>query len=235
MLRASFSAPGPVYCPAFSMKVVIIEDHKLIGDMLVLSCRSIMPTAEFSRAENGKQGLAICRLIKPDLLFLDLGLPDCDGLNLLPEIFTVIPEAKVIALTSFADEFTVYRLLQAKLHGFVAKNDQPLDRLGEAIETIMAGGQYFSPVVQKMKDSLRSDPGSFEKVLSDREQKLLGLFGEGLTNEAVALVVGLSANTVKVHRRNILGKLGLHSTPELMHYALEKGFTRVGRPQAWPA
>jgi DNA-binding NarL/FixJ family response regulator len=215
------------------MKVIIIEDHKLVGDMLMLSCRSIMPAAEFSRAENGEQGLALCQSAKPDLLFLDLVLPDCDGLDLLPKISAVSASTKVIALTSFADEFTIHRLLLATIHGFIAKNDQPLDRLGEAIETVMAGGQYFSPLVQKMKASLRSNPRSFDKVLSAHEQKLLGLFGEGLTNEAVAAVVGLSANTVKVHRRNILGKLGLHSTPELIHYALEKGFTRVGRHQAW--
>ena len=196
--------------------------------MLEFSCRSLVPTAEIYSSENGGNGLTLCRAQQPDLIFLDLVLPDYDGLELVPEILAASPTAKLIALTSFADEFTVHRISRAKVHGFVAKNEQPLDRLKEAIETVLAGGQYFSPVVQRMRHSLRADPGSFDKVLSEHEQDLLRLFGRGLTNETVADRLGLSVNTVKVHRRNILGKLGLHSTPELIHYALEKGFTRVG-------
>jgi DNA-binding NarL/FixJ family response regulator len=210
------------------VKIVIIEDHQLVRDMLEFSCRSLVPAAEIHVSENGANGLALCRAQQPDLIFLDLVLPDSDGLDLVPEILAASPTAKLIALTSFADEFTVHRISRAKVHGFVAKNEQPLDRLKEAIETVLGGGQYFSPVVQRMKHSLRADPGSFDKVLSEHEQDLLRLFGRGLTNETVADRLGLSVNTVKVHRRNILGKLGLHSTPELIHYALEKGFTRVG-------
>ncbi|SRR5258708_832408 len=200
--------------------------------MLALSCRSIFASVGCSLADSGVHGLETCVRIQPDLIFLDLVLPDCDGLNLLPNLSKASPRSKVIALTSFADEFTVHRILRAKVHGLIAKNEQPLELLKDAIETIMSGGQYFSPVVQKLKAALRSDPASFDKVLSDHEQKLLGLFGEGLTNEALAARIGLSANTVKVHRRNILSKLGIHSTPELMNYAIEKGFTRLGRSRA---
>jgi DNA-binding NarL/FixJ family response regulator len=219
-------APYP-YC--WSMNVLIIEDHKLVSDMLVLSCRGFMPTATFTLAENGTRGMEYFRKLRAELVFLDLVLPDCDGLDLVRDLLALAPQTKIIALTAFPDEFTIHRLLEAKVPGLIAKNDEPLDHLAQAVESVMDGGQYFSPVVRKMKASIRSDPDSFAKVLSEHEQKLLGLFGEGLTNEAVATLVGLSASTVKAHRRNILGKLGLHGTPELIHYALEKGFTRVGR------
>jgi DNA-binding NarL/FixJ family response regulator len=211
------------------MNVLIIEDHKLVSDMLVLSCRSFIPNATFALADTGARGLACCRSTAPDLLFLDLVLPDCDGLDLLQELLSIAPQTKVVALTAFPDEFTVHRLLESNVPGLIAKNDQPLDHLAEAIQTVMAGGQYFSPIVRRMKQAIRSNPDSFAKVLSEHEQKLLGLFGEGLTNETIAPLVGLSAATVKGHRRNILAKLGLHSTPELIHYALAKGFARVGR------
>lgn len=212
-----------------AMNVLIIEDHKLVSDMLVLSCRNFMPTASFVLADTGAHGLASCRKTPPDVLFLDLVLPDCDGLDLLPKLMAAAPQAKVVALTAFPDEFTVHRLLESNVPGLIAKNDQPLEHLPEAIETILSGGQYFSPVARKMKRSIRSDPDSFAKVLSVHEQKLLGYFGAGLTNEAIAPLTGLSATTIKAHRRNILCKLGLHSTPELIHYALAKGFARVGR------
>lgn len=200
--------------------------------MLSVSCRGVVTDAEVEGATTGVDGLELCRRIQPDLIFLDLVLPDTDGLDLLPRLFVASPKSKVIALSSFADEFTVHRALRASVHGFVDKNEQPLDVLKEAIETVMAGRQYFSSAVQQLKASLRSDPTSFDKLLSDHEQRLLSLFGEGLSNEAVAERIGLSASTVKAHRRNILSKLGIHSTPELIHYALEKGFTRVRRPKA---
>lgn len=211
------------------MKIAIIEDHKLIRDMFAVACRGIMPDSEVEVASSAVEGVELCRRTRPDLVFLDLVLPDGDGLNLLPQIFTAGFEPKIIALTSFTDEFTVHRALRAKVDGFVDKNELPLDVLKEAIETVMSGGQFFSQAVQQLRASLRSDPSSFDKLLSDHEQHLLSLFGEGLSNEAVAQRVDLSASTVKAHRRNILSKLGIHSTPELIHYALERGFTRVRR------
>jgi DNA-binding NarL/FixJ family response regulator len=211
------------------MKIVIIEDHKLVRDMLAVSCRSIVPAGKVTVAGDGATGLRLCGDTQPDLVFLDLVLPDGDGLELLPKIFAASPRSRVIALTSFADEFTVYRALRASVHGFVDKNEQPLEVLKEAIETVMAGGQFCSAAVRKVRASLRTDPLSFDKLLSEHEQRLLGLFGEGLTNEVVAERLELTVSTVKAHRRNILSKLGIHSTPELIHYALEKGFTRVRR------
>lgn len=217
------------------MRIVIIEDHKLVSDMLAYACRTLVAKSRIDVAATGGAGLELCRTGQPELVFLDLVLPDADGLNLLPEIAAASRGSKIIALTSFADEFTVHRALRARVDGFLAKNEQPLDTLKEAIETVMAGGQYFSPVVRKLQASLRADPHSFDKLLSMQEQRLLGLFGEGLSNEEVATRVNLSANTVKVHRRNIHYKLGIHSTPELMNYALKKGFTRAGQSRVTQA
>lgn len=210
------------------MNILIIEDHTLVHDMLALACSRLFPAAQLHVTRDGAEAVALCGQVQPDLIFLDLVLPDCDGLDLLPQLQEIASQAKVIALTSFADEFTVHRVLQAKVHGFIAKNEQPLNLLKEAVETVLAGGRYYSPVVDRVKAALRANPSSFDKVLSEHEQRLLGLFGEGLDNAAVAERVGLTYNTVKVHRRNILNKLNLHSTPELIHYAIEKGFTRVG-------
>jgi two-component system, NarL family, invasion response regulator UvrY len=212
-----------------AMNVVIIEDHKLIRDMLALACRSLLPTATLTVADNGRAGIEACARAQPDLVFLDLVLPDTDGLNLVPEIRAVAHGARVIALSSFADEYTVYRVVRATVEGFVDKNEQPLDVLKEAIETVMAGRRYLSPTAQRLNAELRADPGGFDKVLSDQEQRLLVLLGEGLTNADVATQLGMTANTVKVHRRNIHRKLGIHSAPELMNYALRKGFTRIRR------
>lgn len=211
------------------MKIVVIEDHQLVRDMFIASCANVVPGARASGASNAAEGLKACREIQPDLIFLDLVLPDRDGIELMPELLKAVPRARVIALTAHSDEFTLHRALRAHVHGFIDKNEQPLAALSEAIATVMAGRQYFSSVAQRLRASLRNDPAAFDKVLSDREQELLRLLGEGLSNEEVADRVRLTPGTVKLHRRNIMSKLGIHSTPQLMRYALEKGFTRLSR------
>ena len=214
------------------MKIVIIEDHTFVRDMLAVACRGIAEGAEVFAVSSGEAGVRECEAREPDLVLLDLVLPDADGLDLAPRIARAAPRAKIVALTSFTDEFTVHRAVRAEIHGFIDKNEQPLDVLTEAIASVMSGNRFFSPAVQQVRAALRLDPAGFDKLLTEHEQRLLSLFGEGLSNEAVAARVHLSASTVKAHRRNILGKLGIHSTPELMHYALEKGFTRVRRKAA---
>src|SRR5204863_8849652 len=109
---------------------------------------------------------------------------------------------------------------------------QPIEVVREAIAAVAAGGTFFSPVVGRAKARLRNDPNAFTKLLSPREQDILRLLGEGLSNEKVAERVGVSTQTIHSHRRNIMVKLGIHSTPELIRYAMEKGFTRLRPPPA---
>jgi len=209
------------------VKIVVIEDHQLVRDMLVESCGHVLPGAEARGASTGAEGVRVCCEFGPGLVFLDLALPDGDGLDFIADIFAASPGAKVVALTSHTDEFTLYRALRAQVHGFVDKNEQPLKVLGEVIASVMDGGRYFSPSAQRLRLAMRNNPVDFSKLLSDREQELLAWFGAGLTDEEIGGRLDLAARTVKKHRLRIMGKLGVHSTPQLMRYALEKGFTRV--------
>lgn len=211
------------------MKIAVIEDHTLIRDMLMVMCRQAVAGAKVVGAKNAAEGLALCRDEKPDLVFLDLALPDRDGLDLLGDLFAACPACKVIALSGYTDEFTLHRALHSNVHGFVDKNEQPLEVLGEAIATVMSGQRYFSSVAQRVRATMRNDPAAFDKLLSEWEQQLLGLLGRGLSNEDIAKQEKLSAVTVRNHRCRIMAKLGIHSTPELINYAIEKGFARARR------
>jgi len=213
--------------PDLVVKILVIEDHQLIRDMLIMVCRQVVPKSSVIGGGSVQEGIALCSREKPDLIFLDLVLPDGDSLDFLSEITAGSPRAKVIVLTSHADEFTVHRAIHANVHGFVDKTDQPMEVFQEAIITVMNGQQYFSSVAQRLKAALQADPEAFSKLLTDREQELLRLFGDGLTNEEIAKQLGLISGTVKSHRRNIMAKLNLHTTPELIRYAVDKGFSHL--------
>lgn len=197
--------------------------------MLVVTCGNVIAEAEVRGAGTGGKGVAVAREFQPDLIFLDLVLPDGDGLDFIPELIAARAGVKVIALTSHADEVSLHRALKANVHGFVDKNEQPLAVLKEAIHTVMRGQPYFSSVAQRLRTAMHQDPVEFSKILSEHEQRLLALFGEGLSNDEIGRRLGLASGTVRNHRSQIMSKLGIHGTPELMRYAIEKGFTRVRR------
>lgn len=199
----------------------------MIRDLLVWACRSAFKPKVIGQAKDGAGALAECQRLGPELIILDLELPDGDGLDLLPELRKAAPGAKVIALSSHTDDVTVHRVLQSQIEGFVDKNGQPMDILREAVTTVMEGRRYLSPVVREVWKRLREEPAAFNKLLSDREQEVLVLIGRGYTNTEIAEQLKLRAITVQNHRCNIMAKLGLHSTSHLIRYATEKGFTRL--------
>lgn len=209
-----------------AMKIVIVEDQTMVRELLVLACQTTFARAEVREASDGKAALTCVQALLPDLLILDLELPDGDGLDLLPEFRRIAPSVKIIVLSSHTDEVTVDRVMRAHVDGFVDKNSQPLAILREAVKSVTDGRRYLSPVVREVWGKLRDAPGAFTKILSDREQELLGLIGLGLTNSEIADQLKLRAVTVQNHRCNIMTKLGLHSTSHLIRYANEKGFTR---------
>ena len=210
------------------MKLVIIEDQTMIRQLLVMACQKAFPEAEVFSAANGVEGVALCAQEKPDIVLLDLVMPDCEGLDLVPDIRRISSKVKVLILSAHADEFRLHRAEQSGVNGFVDKGGQVLAVLEEALRTIQTGQSYYCSVMRWIRVQMREDPLSFSKVLSDREMELLTLLGMGLSNEEIGTRLGLRANTVRNHRQNIMTKLGLGSTPQMIHYALSKGFVRVG-------
>lgn len=209
------------------MKIAVIEDHALMRGLLIRACQESMPGSVVSGARDAESGLALCRATQPDVVLLDLALPDRDGLDLLGDLLAASRASKIICITSYTDDVTLHRALHSPLHGFIDKGEENVDHLATAIETVMAGERYFSPVARRARASLGSDPHAFAKILSAREQDLLRWFGRGMSNEEIAAGVNLSELTVRNHRNRTMAKLGLRTTAELIRYALEKGFARV--------
>jgi two-component system response regulator NreC len=212
---------------SLALRILIVENQTLVRELLSVACEHVLPEATIETAGSGADALAACRREPPQLMMLDLVLSDGDGLDRLGEFFAIVPDLKVIALSSHIDEFTVHRALKARVDGIVDKNEQPMKALGEAISAVMSGRQYISAGVQRLRSATRADPTSVDKVLSDREQEVLRLIGDGLTNEQIAEKLGLSVTTARNHRLNIMASLDIHSAPQLIRYALEKGFSHT--------
>lgn len=214
------------------MKIVVIEDHALMRDLVQRACGEAIPGSTVRGAGDAASGLKLCRKEKPELILLDLALPDRDGLDLIDDLLAACPKAKIIGLSGYVDEFTVYRVLGSRLNGFVDKHDHNSGQLAAAIREVMTGERYFSPRALKAWASLRNDPAAFDKILSVREQDLLRLFGQGRGNEEIAAAVNLCELTVRNHRCRIMAKLGLRTSAELVTYAYAKGFVRTETKRA---
>jgi DNA-binding NarL/FixJ family response regulator len=210
------------------LRLFIVEDQELFRRLLVDLCTKHFHFSVIGEAGTVADALRLVPPARPDVLLLDLQLPDGDGLDLARRLFETMPGLKVLALTSLHDEVTVHRLRALGLQGFVDKNAQHPDTLRTAIETVASGRVFYTEVVQQVQQSMRADPMAFTKVLSEREQGLLALLGRGLSNDEAAAQMGLAPGTIHSHRRNIMKKLGVSTQAELMRYALRKGFVRPG-------
>lgn len=209
--------------------IVVIEDHAFVRGLIDRVCEDAFTSAVVASARDGREGLELCRQVKPRLVLLDLELPDIDGFELVAQIRAVAPTTRILVLSSHTESYVLHRVQQAGVEGFVDKNEQTPEMLTVALRTVADGGTYFSASVEQALAKYRADPLAFTKVLSEREQELLRRLGQGHSDQVIAEQLKLSELTVRNHRRNIMAKIGVHSTPELIRYALERGFTRVRR------
>ena len=214
-----------------SIKLAIVEDQELFRRLLVGLCTTQFGFTVVCDAGSKAEALERVPAANPEVLLLDLHLPDGDGLDVAKRLYELLPDLKVVALTSLHDEVTIHRIRAMGVQGFVDKNVQKPEVLRNAIEAVVSGRVFFAEVVQQVQQAMRNDPQSFTKILSDREQQLLQLLGRGLSNEEAAAQMGLTAWTVHSHRRNIMKKLGASTQAELMRYALRKGFVRQDSSQ----
>lgn len=175
----------------------------------------------------GGDAVALILRTKPDLVILDLTLPDIDGFNIAAAVLAELPTLRILVLSSHCDDYTLFRIEQSKVHGFVDKNANTLATLREALAALEEGKCYYSAAFYAAKAARRADPRSFVKILSDRERAILCLIGEGLNDEEIGERLQISARTASTHRSNILRKLEIRNTPKLIAFAHEHGFTQV--------
>ncbi len=211
-----------------STRVLIADDHPLIRSGL----RSLLSRErEFEvvgEAADGYQALELVEQLKPDIIMLDVSMPRLNGIDVARKISETAPSTRVIIVSIHSDEGYVLRALRAGAKGYLLKASPEGDILN-AVRTVAAGHAYLSPemsrllveeYVREMRE--RGVEDSYD-LLSIREKEILQLLVSGSSNRQIADMIHVSVATVETHRSNILQKLGIHSLPELILYAVRKG------------
>jgi DNA-binding NarL/FixJ family response regulator len=209
------------------MKVAIVEDYTVIADTLAAVCRNDFNFEVVVNEPDGKTALRLILELKPNLVILDVSLPDMDGLAVARTILSKLPATKILVFTAMLDPVTLDRVRKLGVHGFAHKL-QTIAALKNAIDLVSRGHYYFAPVMNESAKAQRSNPRSFTRILSDYEQHVLSLIGESKSDEEIGKLIAISPMTVQSRRRDIMKKLDIHSTPKLIRYAIEQGFTRPG-------
>lgn len=198
----------------------------MFAEFLSLHCRDLRLEV-VAVCNTGTDGLAAVRHHQPDLLLLDFSLPDADGLEIARTLLAEFPRMKILGISSHRDPYTMLQVQRLGLHGFIDKQDQRPEVLTQAVQLVMSGQIYYSPVVVASSNTLRRDPRAFTRVLSDYQIRILSLIGESKTDEEIAAALQITTATVQSRRRDIMKKLDIHSTPKLIRFAIVNGLTRA--------
>jgi DNA-binding NarL/FixJ family response regulator len=181
-------------------------------------------------ARDGRQAVEQVKHLKPDLLLMDVSMPDMNGFDATRQVHKYDPTVKVLILTMHDEEELVARCLEAGAAGYIIK-DAPASQLLYAIEMVQKGERYLSPVVLKkvMETYVKhtNRPQTSYDRLSPREREVLKLLAEGLSVKEIATRLDLSVKTVDAHKTNLMKKIGVHDRAELIKYAIQKKLIAV--------
>jgi DNA-binding NarL/FixJ family response regulator len=209
------------------MKVVLADDHAMMRDGLraVLEKAGVQVLGE---AATGHEAIEEARRWRPDVVVMDIGMPQLNGIDATRRLAAELPGVKVIGLSMNADRRYVIAMLEAGAVGYLLKNSAS-EELLTALQIVTRGGTYISPAIARVVDSSAhlgaAQHQSSERPLSPREREVLQLIAEGRSSKEIAVALGIAVTTVETHRRQLMEKLGLHTIAELTKYAVREGLT----------
>lgn len=205
--------------------VIVIDDHRRVHQALAAKIDFMEDIEVLAHGSNGMEALELCAQHQPDIMLMDILMPGMDGIEATRQIRTLFPSVKVLALSSFDDQDTVRQMLASGAAGYLLK-DSSMDELEHTIRTIVAGQTVLSPaLVDGLLKPPASPPGAPTSAtidISRREQEVLRLFADGLTNPEIATQLFISVSTVKFHITNILNKLGASTRAEALVTAVKR-------------
>lgn len=203
------------------IRLMVVDDHPVVRKGLIEMLRAESRLEVIAQASGGREAVEQFRAVRPDVVLMDLRMPDMGGVEAIEAIRCIDSDAKIIIMTAVDGEEDIYRGLRAGAKGYILK-DAPDQEVVRAVQMTTAGRRYLAQsVAAKLADHLDSNQ------LSDRELEILGLMATGLSNKGIARRAGITEGTVKFHVNSILGKLGCASRTEAVASALKKGLIQL--------
>jgi DNA-binding NarL/FixJ family response regulator len=212
--------------------LLMVDDHEIVRAGLRMLLQAQPDMQIVGEAEDGRAAIAKAKDLAPNVVLMDISLPDIDGFEATRQIKRALPNTAILALTMHESDEYFFKMLDAGASGYVPKKAAPTD-LVSAIRVVHEGGVFLYPSVAKalVRDYMGRVAEGVEREafdgLTDREQEVLKLIADGLPNQDIADKLTISVKTVERHRANIMAKLNLHSRTELVKYAIRKGLIDV--------
>ena len=220
------------------IRVLIVDDHAVVRTGLKVFL-DLQPDMEVvGEAADGSEGVAMARRLEPDVVLMDLLMPNMDGVTAIGRIKAERPETEIVTMTSFIEEEKVTSALEAGASGYVLK-DAEAEEVAAAVRAAYAGEVHLDPAVarllaQRMRDR-KSPKDELAEPLTEREKDVLRLLGQGMSNKDIGATLFITERTARTYVSNILGKLGLASRTQAALYAVEHKLVDAPRADASPA
>jgi DNA-binding NarL/FixJ family response regulator len=212
-------------------RILLADDHMIIRQGL----RSLINRQDsmevVAEADDGRQAVQLAQEVKPDIVVMDISMPNLNGMEATRQILRDNPDVKIIALSMHADSEYITQMTEAGAAGYMLK-DCAFEKLVDAIRTVLANRRFLSPraaAVMAASNTRNMSPqaAAAANTLTPREREVLQLIAEGKSTKQAAADLHVSVKTIETHRHNIMEKLGMHSVAELTKYAIRQGFTAL--------
>jgi two-component system, NarL family, response regulator NreC len=214
------------------LRILIADDHALVRRGIRSVLHSQHGWRIVGEAANGREAVEKTIKLKPDVVVVDVSMPELDGVEVARQVHQAVPDTKVLVLTMHESDQMVRRALEAGARGYLLKSDLT-DSLTKAVKAVAEGKRFLTPKVYEivldrfLKTRSHHHQGDRAGTgTTPREIEIIRLLSEGKTNKEIAALLGISVRTVETHRSKITLKLGLHSLAELIHYAIRHGIVQ---------
>lgn len=212
-------------------KIIIADDHKIMREGLKALIEKQPDMEVAAEAQDGLAVTKLARKLLPQVIIMDIGMPEMNGIDATRQIISENKEIKIIALSMHSDRRFVLEMLKAGASGYLLK-DSAFEELVNAVHTVMSGQSYLSPritdiVVKEYLYNMPKSESTVFNVLTVREREVLQLLAEGKSTKQIASTLNLSVKTVETHRQQIMDKLEIRTVAELTKYAIREGLTSL--------
>lgn len=208
------------------IRILVADDHRIVREGIVRILNDAENCEVVAEAADGIEAVEAALQLKPDIVVIDLTMPRLSGLDAVRRIHSTLPDIRILVLTVHEDEEYIVPIIKAGAAGYLVKDSASVE-LTDAIEKLAAGGVYFGPQATKVLAEQYQRPARIASDpygnLTDREREVFHLVVEGKSNKQIAKIMTIAVKTVDNHRTNMMNKLDLHNTADIVRYAARKG------------